>query len=148
MKNAGSQGVENMGSPFLTNKHLPAFRFATKRSASNFFFFFGECPPTETRLITLPQTLVHQPGLSTNTIQNITTLIAQSINQSINQSIGRVGVSKKFSKQFIWAFFAFAKTNFLRYPVLPLSPPPLKNNGHFLSEAIKHAAWIRCDNAT
>ena len=84
MKNAGSQGVENMGSPFLTNKHLPAFRFATKRSASNFFFFFGECPPTETRLITLPQTLVHQPGLSTNTIQNITTLIAQSINQSIN----------------------------------------------------------------
>ena len=90
MKNAGSQGVENMGSPFLTNEHLLAFRFTTKRAASNFFYFFGECPPTETRLITLPQTLVHQPGLSTNTMQNITTLIAQSINRSINQLYKRM----------------------------------------------------------
>ena len=90
MKNAGSQGVENMGSPFLTNEHLLAFRFTTKRAASNFFYFFGECPPTETRLITLPQTLVHQPRLSTNTIQNITTLIAQSINRSISQLYKRM----------------------------------------------------------
>ena len=146
MKNAGSQGVENMGSPFLTNKHLPAYRFATKRAASN-FFFFGECPPTETCLITLPQWCT-SPGYPL--IPSKYHYIDRSINQSNNQSFdwgGGVGVSEKFFKQFIWAFFAFAKTNFLRYHFLPL-PPPLKNNGQFLSEVIKHAAWIRCDNAT
>ena len=61
---------------------------------------------------------------------------------------GGGGGSETFSKQLIWFFLAFAKTNFLGYRCLPLPLPLLKNNGQFLTEVIKHAAWIRCDNAT